>query len=106
MSEIMHIEVAGKLLPVRIEEGNREDLLKAVRLINEKMAEFEKNYAIKDKSELLAMVTLYLVSYMAKKEKEAREEIGILHQLMEELQSMLTWYKKERERLDSESDSQ
>jgi cell division protein ZapA (FtsZ GTPase activity inhibitor) len=106
MSEVMHIEIAGKLLPVRIEEGNREDLLKAVRLINEKMAEFEKNYAIKDKSELLAMVTLYLVSYMAKKEKEAREEIGILHRLMEELQSMLTWYKKERERLDSESDSQ
>lgn len=105
MSRVVHIEIAGKKLPVRVDEATYDNLMEAVRLINEKMAEFEKNYAIKDKSELLAMVTLYLVSYLAKKEKDLTDELKVFHKLFEEIKGILQWHKDEVLRIQSSSDN-
>ncbi|MCX8081015.1 MAG: cell division protein ZapA [Bacteroidia bacterium] len=104
MSRVEHIEIAGKKLPVRVDESSRDNLMEAVRLINEKMAEFEKSYAIKDKSELLAMVTLYLVSIMAKKESELREELKVFQKMFEEIKGMLQWHKEEVLKIQSTPD--
>ena len=55
------VTVAGRIYPLAIERDEEENVRKAVKLINEKVSEFEKNFDIKDRQDLLSMVALNFV---------------------------------------------
>ena len=60
MGELLSIKVsvANRSYPLRITQEEHEKVLLAAENINKRIKEFEDNYAVKDKQDLLAMSAL------------------------------------------------
>ena len=56
------VSIAGRIYPVTIERTEEENVRKAVKSINEKVSDYEKNFNIKDRQDLLAMASLFFSS--------------------------------------------
>jgi len=65
MAESLKIKVtiAGRVYPMTIKNENEEEgMRKAANMINELVTKFEKNYAVSDKQDVLAMCALQFAS--------------------------------------------
>ncbi|MFL5752168.1 MAG: cell division protein ZapA [Bacteroidia bacterium] len=90
MSEVsLKINVAGLEYPLRLKQEDVDNVQKAAELINEKIAEFEKNYSVKEKRDILAMVMLQVVSQLLQQDKSKSEELTKLQSLLDELNQMV-----------------
>lgn len=57
------ITIAGRVYPIKINNENEEEgMRKAANQINELVTKFEKNYAVSDKQDVLAMCALQFAS--------------------------------------------
>lgn len=52
------INIAGRIYPLTIKSEEEEGVRKAARRINDRLKQFEQDYAVKDKQDLLAMCAL------------------------------------------------
>lgn len=76
------VSVAGRVYPLSIERDEEENVRKAVKLINEKVSEFETSFNIKDKQDLLAMTALSFVPlYLEAKDAIQKDEKEIIARL-------------------------
>lgn len=57
------VSIAGRIYPLTIDRSEEEQIRKAVKNINDRIADYEKNYNIKDRQDLLAMSALYFASH-------------------------------------------
>jgi cell division protein ZapA (FtsZ GTPase activity inhibitor) len=90
MSEVnIKVEIAGSIFPLKVNAVDEENIQEAVNLINTKIVEFEKTYAIKDKKDVLTMVMLQLVSQLYKQANTAEKELSNLKQLFAGVEEML-----------------
>ena len=90
MSEIsIKVEIAGSVFPLKVNADDEQNIKEAVNLINNKIAEFEKNYAIKDKKDVLGMVMLQLVAQLYKQANMAEKELSHLKELFKDVEAML-----------------
>ena len=84
------INIANRIYPMKIERKAEEAIRKAVSKIEERLKFYEKNYAINDKQDILAMC---LIEYASKFEsinnKKVVEDDGITEKL-QEIESLLT----------------
>jgi cell division protein ZapA (FtsZ GTPase activity inhibitor) len=88
MSEInIKVEVAGSIFPLKVNAEDEQNIKEAVELINNKIAELEKSYAIKDKKEVLSL--LQLVSQLYKQANTAEKELSHLKHLFADVEEML-----------------
>ncbi len=64
MGELLSIKVsiANRTYPLRITHDEQEKVLQAAENINKRIKDFEDNYAVKDKQDLLAMSALQFAS--------------------------------------------
>lgn len=88
------VEIASGLYSLKIQSSEEENLTKAVELINQKISEFEKNYGIKDKKDVLAMVTLQLVTQLMSEKSKAISELSTLKNVLNDVESMLIQHQK------------
>jgi cell division protein ZapA (FtsZ GTPase activity inhibitor) len=59
MSDVsVKVEIAGGIYTLKIKSEDENNVKQAVELINQKISEFERNYGVKDKKDVMAMVTL------------------------------------------------
>lgn len=90
MSEVnIKVEIAGSIFPLKIDADDEQSIREAVNMINKKLYEFEKAYAVKDKKDVLAMVMLQLVSQLYKQANSAEKELSHLKQLFADVEEML-----------------
>lgn len=90
MSEVnIKVEIAGSIFPLKINAEDEPNVKEAVNLINTKIAEFEKNYAVKDKKDVLSMVMLQLVSQLCKQTATAQNELSNLKKVLQGVEEML-----------------
>ncbi|MGZ4089630.1 MAG: cell division protein ZapA [Bacteroidia bacterium] len=90
MSEVnIKVEIAGGIFPLKVDVADEENIKEAVNLINTKIAEFERTYAVKDKKDVLTMVMLQLVSQLYKQANNAEKELSVLKQLFAGVEEML-----------------
>ena len=90
MSEVnIKVEVAGSVYPLKVDSEDEQNIKEAVKLINNKISEFEKNYAVRDKKDVLGMVMLQLVSQLYKKAGLAEKELSHLKLLFADVEEML-----------------
>jgi len=84
------INIANRIYPMKIERKAEETIRKAVSKIEERLKFYEKNYAINDKQDILAMC---LIEYASKLEsinnKKVIEDDGVTEKL-QEIESLLT----------------
>lgn len=103
MSEVnIKVEVAGSVYPLKVNEEDEHDVREAVRLINNKIAEFEKNYAVRDKKELVGMVMLQLVTELLKQAKGAESDLSNLRKLFADVEGLLKDHHRNIDSLEKE----
>jgi len=90
MSEVnIKVEIAGSIFPLKVDATDEQNIKEAVNLINTKLLEFERTYAVKDKKDVLTMVMLQLVSQLYKQANTAEKELSHLKQLFASVEEML-----------------
>ena len=95
MSEVnIKVEVAGNVYPLKVREEDESDIREAVKLINNKIAEFERNYAVRDKKDLMGMVMLQLVSELLKQAKGAERDLSNLRKLFADVEGMVKEHQR------------
>lgn len=78
------VTIAGRTYPLTIKKEDEASLREAARLINERVKEYEDNYSVRDKQDLLAMCALQLATQNMKLEKRPpSEDPGIASKLTE-----------------------
>jgi cell division protein ZapA (FtsZ GTPase activity inhibitor) len=65
----LKISIAGRTYPVTVRAEEQESLNKAVNIIDEKIRDFEQNYPVRDKQDLLAMCVLHFANEIVKNDK-------------------------------------
>jgi cell division protein ZapA len=90
MAEVsIKVEIAGGLYPLKVKAEDEENVKRVVDLINTKIGEFERNFSIKDKKDVLAMVMLQLVSQYYQKAEDSEKELSHLKILFLDMEMML-----------------
>jgi cell division protein ZapA (FtsZ GTPase activity inhibitor) len=85
MSEItIKVSISNRVYPLKIKFSEEENVRKAAALINDKIKEFEENYAVRDKQDLLAMSCLQFATSVVNNEgKKNIESEGVEEKLKE-----------------------
>lgn len=95
MGELLSVKVsiANRTYPLRITHDEQERVMQAAENINKRIKDFEENYAIKDKQDLLAMCALQFANEAMGQPKadqkqdfkqEVEDEVGLLTLLLDE----------------------
>jgi hypothetical protein len=69
----LKLNIAGRLYPLTVNVAEVDDLKKAEASLEQCLQMFQKNYAVRDKQDLLAMAALQ-ISALASKKSEVRVE--------------------------------
>ncbi|MFO0321142.1 MAG: cell division protein ZapA [Bacteroidota bacterium] len=85
----MKVEIAGGAYPLKLEAKDESNIKQAVELINKKISEFEKKFGIKDKKDVLAMVSLQLVSELVNDKNTAENELSTLKLVLNDVSEQL-----------------
>lgn len=75
MGEIsIKINIADRVYPLRINMEEEEIIRRAAKLINERIKEYQENYAVRDKQDLLSMCVLHYATSALKADTKATDE--------------------------------
>ncbi len=80
----VNVMVADRIYPLKVSESEKEEVVNAVKLVNEKVREYQRMYDGKDKQDYLAMVLLlFAVEHMRNEKKIIIEDTGFESKLAE-----------------------
>ena len=103
MNEVsIKVEIAGGLYPLKVKAEHEESVKRVVDLINTKIAEFEKTYAVKDKKDVMAMVMLHLVAEFYQRAEDSEKELSHLKILFIDVEMMLQQHLQNVKNLEEE----
>lgn len=83
------ITIAGLPLQLKVTAADHDVVQQAASFINNHISEFEKNYPVKEKRDMLAMVSLQMVTELLKKQQKQESEINRLQTLLDDLNVMV-----------------
>ena len=82
MAEVsLKIMIAGRTYPLSVKKEDEKAVQESAVMINEKVKEFEQNYSVRDKQDLLAMSALNLIATLKQKPEQKPELENELNQL-------------------------
>ena len=87
------INIASRVYPLTIKSEEEEGIRKTAKMINERIKEYENDYAVKDKQDLLAMCALEYGTSNDMAVKQFTETDGLLSEvktLNEQIQQVLS----------------
>ena len=75
MGEIsIKINIADRVYPLKLNMEEEEIIRRAAKLINDRIKEYQENYAVRDKQDLLSMAVLHYATSSLKAEKKVAVE--------------------------------
>lgn len=85
------VTIAGRVYPIKVKDAKEEEgMRKAAKKINDLVTDFEKNYAVSDKQDVLAMSALQFASlieinniHKAHELNEFSEKMNHIHALID-----------------------
>lgn len=81
------VNIANRIYPLKINRDEEESIRLASKTINDILKDYEENYAVRDKQDLLAMCALKFATEALKKDKSAQN--GSLNEHLSELSTIL-----------------
>lgn len=88
------IAIAGITYHLKIDKSEQDIIQQAVSFVNNHISEFEKQYPVKEKRDVLAMVSLQLTAELLKKQNQQQAEINRLQALLDELNAMVDSHRQ------------
>lgn len=90
MGEIsIKINIADRVYPLKVNMEEEEVIRRAAKLINDRIKEYQENYAVRDKQDLLAMSVLHYATSSLKAEKKVTVEDTDVADKVYQLDNML-----------------
>ncbi len=94
MSDVsVKVEIAGGFYPLKVKADDEANVKQAVDLINKKVSEIEQKFGIKDKKDVLAMVSLQLISELLKDKNNAESELSTLKLIFSDVKEQLVQHQ-------------
>lgn len=90
------INIADRVYPLKVNAEEEEVVRRAAKLINDRIKEYQENYAVKDKQDLLSMCVLHYATSTIKAEKKASNEDTEIAEKVYDLDSLLSDFFKEK----------
>ncbi len=91
MGEIsIKINIADRVYPLKVTTEEEEIIRRAAKLINDRIKDYQENYAVKDKQDLLSMCVLHYATASLKAERKVTEEDTDIAERVYQLDDLLT----------------
>jgi cell division protein ZapA len=91
MGEIsIKINIADRVYPLKVSMEEEEIVRRAAKLINDRIKEFQENYAVRDKQDLLSMCALHYATSSLKADKKVTVEDTQVTEKVYQLDYLLT----------------
>jgi len=90
MSLSIKINIANRTYPMTINRNAEENIRKSVKKIEERLKFYEKNYAIKDRQDLLAMCLIEVATKLESLNDSADKENKDVELTLESIESALS----------------
>ncbi|TFF34954.1 cell division protein ZapA [Mucilaginibacter psychrotolerans] len=75
MGEIsIKINIADRVYPLKVNMEEEEIIRRAAKLINDRIKEYQENYAVRDKQDLLSMCVLHYATSALKADKKVTSD--------------------------------
>lgn len=94
MSEKLKIKIsiADRVYPLTIDPRQEEGLRKAAKSIDKLMKQFEQNYAVRDKQDVLAMCALQFAAKVEQESLDTDEDDILVTKKLEAMQELINKY--------------
>ncbi|MEN9370474.1 MAG: hypothetical protein RI952_1339 [Bacteroidota bacterium] len=93
MGEIsIKINIADRVYPLKINSEDEENVRKAAKLVNDRLKEFQENYAVRDKQDLLSMCVLQIATEHLNLDRQQSSTSLSVTQKIEDIDKKLTEY--------------
>ena len=93
MAELsIKVSIANRVYPLKIKIEEEENIRKAAKLINDRAKEYEENYSVRDKQDILAMCALQFATDAINKQHNPVTEGNGLTEKIAELETLVTDY--------------
>ena len=84
------VNIAGRMYPLTVQQDEEESIRKAVKAIDEMVKDYEKNYAVKDKQDLLSMVALQYATQVVNLNEKTESIDKSLHTKLNVLNDLIS----------------
>ncbi|MFN0257520.1 cell division protein ZapA [Pedobacter ureilyticus] len=93
MGEIsIKITIADRIYPLKVSMEEEEIVRRAAKIINERIKDYQENYAVRDKQDLLSMAVLHYATAVLKAEHKVQQQDTTVADKVEELDSLLSGF--------------
>jgi len=94
MSEKLKIKIsiADRVYPLTIDPRQEEGLRKAAKSIDKLLKQFEENYAVRDKQDVLAMCALQFAAKVEQESLDTQEDDILVTEKLAAMQQLLDRY--------------
>ena len=76
------VTIAGRIYPLTIQRQEEENVRKAVKLVNEKVSEYQRNFNDKDVQDFLVMIALpYVTQSLELQRNNQRDDKSVIDKL-------------------------
>lgn len=90
MSLKIKINIANRTYPMTINRDSEENIRKSVKKIEERLKFYEKNYAIKDRQDLLAMCLIEIATKLESVNNNTEKEDDSIKSTLRSIESALS----------------
>lgn len=90
MGEIsIKISISDRIYPLKVATEEEEIVRRAAKVINERIKDYQENYAVRDKQDLLSMALLHYATAALRVESKVQDEDAAVTEKVEELDKLL-----------------
>lgn len=91
MGEIsIKITISDRIYPLKVNVEEEEIVRRAAKIINERIKEYQENYAVRDKQDLLSMAVLHYATAVLRAENAVQSQDTQISERVDELDGLLT----------------
>jgi len=93
MGEIsIKITISDRIYPLKVNMEEEEIVRRAAKMINERIKDYQENYAVRDKQDLLSMAVLHYATAVLRTENKVQSQDTAVADKVEELDGLLNGF--------------